>query len=132
MLAVRLSVSFGEGNYLRDVKLQHDGKIIAAGFSKPGTGNSAGPESFVIARFLGSTPPPIILAASKEGKRLNISGQNFEEGARILINGEIQKTIYESSTVLIGKKAGKFVLPGDKIQVRNPNGITSDEFTYAP
>jgi len=45
---------------------------------------------------------------------------------------QVQKTIYVSSTMLIGKKAGKFVLPGDKVQVRNPTGITSGEFTYVP
>jgi hypothetical protein len=32
---------------------------------------------------------------------------------------------------LIAKKAGKKVKPGDKLQVRNPNGPVSPEFIFA-
>jgi hypothetical protein len=33
-------------------------------------------------------------------------------------------------TALIGKKAGKRVKAGDRVQVRNPNGTLSKEFTF--
>jgi len=127
----KVSVNFGVSDYIRAVTLQPDGNVLAAGFTIADP-DIVGPRRIVIARFLGSTPPPIIVAAIKKGKKLKISGQNFEEGARILLNGEIQQTIYVSSTILTGKKAGKFVSAGDKIQVGNPNGVTSSEFTYIP
>jgi len=31
---------------------------------------------------------------------------------------------------LIGKKVGKKIKPGDKLQVRNPNGSVSAEFNF--
>jgi hypothetical protein len=51
----------------------------------------------------------------------------------ILINGEEQRTRNDDQnpkTALIGKKAGKKIQLGDKIQVRNANGSTSQEFTF--
>jgi hypothetical protein len=52
---------------------------------------------------------------------------------RILPNGAEQKTKNDPQnlqTALIGKKAGKKVKPGDKLQVRNPNGTLSQEFIF--
>jgi hypothetical protein len=71
--------------------------------------------------------------ASVSGKKLIIAGENFDDGAVILINGESQKTRNDDQdpqTTLIGKKAGKKVKPGDRIQVRNPDGAISDEFIF--
>ena len=31
---------------------------------------------------------------------------------------------------LIGKKAGKKIKPGDRLQVRNPDGFLSEQFTF--
>jgi hypothetical protein len=67
------------------------------------------------------------------GKKLFIVGENFEPGARILLNGEEQKTLNDDQnpkTALIGKKAGKKIRTGDKLRVRNPNGALSEEFTF--
>jgi photosystem II stability/assembly factor-like uncharacterized protein len=77
--------------------------------------------------------PVRISSASVEGKRLFVFGENFEPGAVILLNGEEQKTRNNDAnpkTTLIGKKAGKKINPADKIQVRNPNGTVSQEFTF--
>src|SRR5262249_51462200 len=77
--------------------------------------------------------PVRIASAAVGGKKLFIFGENFDPGAVILINGEPQKTISDESnpkTALIAKKAGKKVKPGDKLQVRNPNGSISQEFTF--
>ncbi|MFY9611076.1 MAG: hypothetical protein WAU45_21000 [Blastocatellia bacterium] len=68
------------------------------------------------------------------GKKLFVYGENFEIGAVILLNGKEQKTRASSGQrdiFLIGKKVGKRIRPGDKLQVRNPNGSLSQEFTFA-
>ena len=54
-------------------------------------------------------------------------------GAVILLNGEEEKTRNDDqnpSTRLIGKKAGKKIKAGDKLQVRNPDGTLSEEFSF--
>jgi titin len=68
----------------------------------------------------------------RSGKKLMVEGANFDSGAKILINGAQQKTSYESSARVIGKKAGKKIKSGDKVQVRNSDGTLSNEWTYSP
>jgi YVTN family beta-propeller protein len=75
-------------------------------------------------------PAPIVTGAEISGKVLTVFGENFINGAKVLINGEKQKTRFESSVTLIAKKAGKKLKPGDNLQVRNPDGTTSPEFLY--
>jgi TolB protein len=77
--------------------------------------------------------PVIITSASVTGKKLFVGGENFDPGAVILLNGEEQITKNDGDnpkTVLIGKKAGKKIQSGDKLQVRNPNGSRSQEITF--
>lgn len=77
--------------------------------------------------------PVRIDRASVSGKKLFIVGENFDPGAVILLNGEQQRTKNDPlnpKTSLIGKKAGKKVIPGEKLQVRNLNGSLSAEFTF--
>jgi len=65
------------------------------------------------------------------GKKLFVFGDNFDNGSVILLNGEKQKTKNDGqnwTTVLIGKKAGKKIKAGDRIQVRTSNGKVSSEF----
>ncbi|MFY9607071.1 MAG: kelch repeat-containing protein [Blastocatellia bacterium] len=78
---------------------------------------------------------PVISLASVARKNLFVVGENFDSGAVILINGLEQKTRNDSEnpqTRLIGKKAGKKknLKPGDRIQVRNPSGTTSQGFIF--
>jgi hypothetical protein len=50
-----------------------------------------------------------------------------------LRNGAEQKTKNDPQnlqTALIGKKAGKKIRPGDRVQVRNPDGALSEEFIF--
>jgi Viral BACON domain len=88
------------------------------------------------ARFLTVTQagaPVKINNATVSGKKLFVTGENFDAGAVILLNGEEQKTgndVQNPTTTLIGKKAGKKLKPGDKLQVRNPNGSLSQQFTF--
>jgi hypothetical protein len=76
--------------------------------------------------------PRITGQPQRSGKKLIITGENFSNGAKILINGSEQKTIYESATRLVGKKAGKKIKAGDKVRVRNSDGTSSNEVTYSP
>ncbi|MEW6211782.1 MAG: hypothetical protein AB1631_25725, partial [Acidobacteriota bacterium] len=78
------------------------------------------------------TPGPRIISVTRNGKKLFVDGQMFDSGAKILLNGSQQKTRYESATRLIGKKAGKKIKPGDRVQVRNSDGSLSNEVTYSP
>ena len=69
------------------------------------------------------------------GKRLIVFGQGFKEGAKILVNGEQQKTLIDDTspwTNVIGKKSGKFIAQGQTVtlQVVNPDGALSQEFRF--
>ena len=90
--------------------------------------------SFDFARwFAPAVAPPRITSASVRGKKLFVLGENFDDGAVILLNGEAQKTLNDDNAPdsrLIGKKAGNKITPGDKLQVQNPNGLKSAEFTF--
>ncbi|MEW6209570.1 MAG: hypothetical protein AB1631_14470, partial [Acidobacteriota bacterium] len=78
------------------------------------------------------SPGPRITAITRSGKKLFVDGQMFDSNAKILLNGSQQKTKYESATRVIGKKAGKKIKPGDRVQVRNSDGTLSNEVTYSP
>jgi N-acetylneuraminic acid mutarotase len=79
-------------------------------------------------------PAPRIISASVAGKKLFITGENFDAGAVLLLNGAEQITKQSAETpqtMLIGKRAGKKVKAGDRLQVRNPAGSLSAEFTFS-
>jgi hypothetical protein len=76
-----------------------------------------------------------IKSASVVGKKLLVFGQGIQDGARLLLNGEQQKTINDESsptTNLNAKKAGKKVSRGQTVmlRLRNPDGTTSPEFRF--
>ena len=78
---------------------------------------------------------PLITGVFRTGKKMFLYGFNFDGGSVILLNGEQQKTLHDESNlqgILIGKKLGKWVQPGDKIQVRTSLGALSAEYTYTP
>lgn len=78
---------------------------------------------------------PLITGAVRDGKKLFVYGINFDGGAVILMNGEQQKTLHDGDnprTILIGKKAGKWIQPGDMLRVRSSSGALSPEYTYTP
>jgi hypothetical protein len=75
----------------------------------------------------------LINNATVLGKKLFVTGENFDTNAVILLNGEKQKTLNDElnpRTRLIGSKTGKRIKPGDKLQVRNPNGTVSQKFNF--
>jgi hypothetical protein len=78
---------------------------------------------------------PKVMDARLKGKKLILTGENFDPGSVIVINGEPQKTKSDSDspgTRLIAKKAGKNI-PGDavvSIQVLNTAGVSSAAFGF--
>ena len=76
---------------------------------------------------------PRVTEARLNGKKLVVFGENFSEGAIIIIDGEPAKTRNDTdnpSGVLIAKKAGKWIPPGKivKIAVLNKTGALSLTF----
>jgi hypothetical protein len=82
----------------------------------------------------GSAAIPRIFSASLSGKKLFITGENFQQGAKVEMNGESQKTNNEEdfSHTLRCKKAGKKITPGVPVTlvVRNPDGARSAPFEF--
>jgi len=78
---------------------------------------------------------PIVFNASVSGKKLFVSGFNFDSGAKIYLNEGKQKTANDGespSTLLIGKKAGKLIAKGQTVtlQVKNSDGRVSEPFSF--
>jgi hypothetical protein len=78
---------------------------------------------------------PRIIAVIVSGKMLIVAGEAFAQGAVVLLNGEEQKTKNDetkATTMLVARRAGKSIAPGQRvvIQVRNPDGTLSDEFSF--
>ena len=79
---------------------------------------------------------PRVTACALTGKHLIVDGEGFDEGATILLNGEAQSTkdsAANPTTMLLAKKAGKQIAPGQSvtIQVRNGDGTLSNELGFA-
>jgi N-acetylneuraminic acid mutarotase len=109
----------------------NNGKVLVTGGLSNNTLNSIlrSAELYVP----GATVAPKIFSATVKGRKLLVAGENFDTGAVILLNGEEQKTRNDDqdlTTKLISKKAGKKLRPGDRLQVRNPDGTLSEEFTF--
>jgi hypothetical protein len=95
----------------------------------------AGLSANVSAATIQSEPAPKIINVRRDGKRLIVSGESFQMGAKIVVNGEPQKTRNDEdnpNALLIAKKAGKH-LPANAvitIQVENPVASKSDPFAF--
>jgi photosystem II stability/assembly factor-like uncharacterized protein len=92
-------------------------------------------QSNTLVQALAYLLPPIIGRVSIVGKDLIVTGANFDTGAVILLNGEKQKTTFTDITeqvVLVGKKLGKRIKPGETItlQVQNGSGLVSEPFAF--
>ncbi len=94
--------------------------------------NGGGQADLFVARIKSN---PVIDGASISGKNLIVTGHGFDNGAKIVVNDEDQKTQYDDqnpSHVLIGKKVGKRIASGQNvvIRVRNVDGALSNELHY--
>jgi glucose/arabinose dehydrogenase len=71
---------------------------------------------------------PQIISVMVEGRNVIVSGQNFDSGAVILVDGQSVRTRHETDpNTLTGKKLLKFLTPGQpvNIQVQDSNGMVS-------
>jgi hypothetical protein len=78
---------------------------------------------------------PRAFRAFVDGKDLIVTGDGFEDGTVILLNGEVQKTRVDAQNPrnrLIGKKVGKKIAPGQTVavRVRNPDGLSSNQIIF--
>ena len=96
------------------------------------TANGGGAADLFIAKIRSG---PTITNAMVDAKRLLVFGGGFDNRAKILIDGEEQKTVNDEqkpATALIGTKAGKKIKRGQTVtlQVRNADGTLSNEFGF--
>ena len=119
---------FGDTDTAFAAAIQSDGKILVAGLSVVDSISR-----FAIARY--EVSKPRIISASASGKRLTVSGEDFDAGAVILVNGKEQSTTNDPQTpnmILLSKKGAKKIRPGATvlIQIRNGDGALSQEFSF--
>jgi Galactose oxidase, central domain/Kelch motif len=122
--------SLNTGRASHTMTLLANGRVLVAG------GRDYDYDALSSAELFGSsTALPQITGASISGKKLFVEGQNFDAGARIILNDERQKTANDeltATTLLIGKKAGNWIGFGEtvRLKVRNSDGTESAEFSY--
>jgi hypothetical protein len=95
--------------------------------------NGGGAADIFIARIMTG---PRINGALIDGKKLIVTGSGFDQGAKVLVDGQEQKTRNDDqnpSGVLIANKAGKKIKPGRTVtlQVRNSDGALSNELRFS-
>jgi hypothetical protein len=123
--------SLNTGRVFHTMTQLANGKVLVAG------GITADYDGLTSAELF-DTPKiktPQITGASISGKKLFVEGQNFDVGAKIILNDEKQKTANDEltpATLLIGKKAANWIGLGEtvRLKVRNSDGTESAEFSY--
>ncbi|MEW6207232.1 MAG: FG-GAP-like repeat-containing protein [Acidobacteriota bacterium] len=130
-LGIREVTTDGNGNAVFTVSFEHP-----AGFNGGWINSTATDPIGNTSEFSGCIEVPnrsvlAITIVTRRGKKLIVEGRNFDSGAKILINGQEQRTRFNSSTKLTGRKAGRKVNRGDKIRVRNSDGTLSNEITIS-
>jgi hypothetical protein len=126
------------------IALDKDGGIYVTGNAAlnfpttPGAVSiSRGATSTFIAKF--EIEPgllPRIINAAISGKKLMITGENFADGAVLLIDGNPLTATADNqnpATLLkVNKKKIKNVAPGQTVtlQIQNPDGMLSPEFSF--
>jgi beta-glucanase (GH16 family) len=112
---------------------------VAVGGSFPGSPDATTtfPQTMVVDYvrvYADSRFAPKINNVQAAKKNLVVSGDNFDLGATILLNGDAQKTLRDdvATGMLVGKKVAKRIDSGQavRIQVQNGDGQTTAEFTY--
>jgi hypothetical protein len=130
--AVGLSVDASGNAYVLGQTDSRDFPLSSASQQVFGGGSS----DVFIAKIREATGGFRITSASVSGKMLIVNGEGFSAGAKIILNGEVQKKTANDeqnpTTTLIALKAGKLIARGQSVtlQVRNPDGSLSNVFTF--
>lgn len=138
----------GQLDYGRAATIDAVGNIYVVGMTKssgwptlsPVQSTLGGGWDGVLAKFTvaagGPSLIPRITGASVSGKKLFVTGENFDPGAAIILNDKKEKKVFNDlqnpTTLLVARKAGKKIAVGDtvRLQVRNPNGAQSEVFSF--
>jgi hypothetical protein len=79
---------------------------------------------------------PLILGAAVDGRKLLVTGVNFDQKAKLFMDGVKQKKVSGDpgnlGTVIVAKKSGKKIAPGQTVmlQVKNQDGLMSPGFPF--
>lgn len=110
--------------------------LYAAGNQANNNGLNTGDQIYTAAHVILSGPPEIVNARI-EGKKLIVTGENFDTGAEVFMDGVKQKKTgnfdpFNLARVLISNKSGKKIKRGQTVslQVRNPDGMLSPTFSF--
>jgi pimeloyl-ACP methyl ester carboxylesterase len=119
----------------RVVSVSPDGAIEARGIGEATILVTYSGATYTVKVTVVDSAKPRITTASIIGKKLILTGEQFDDGAKILMDGDQQKSANDDqnpATTLIGKKAGRFIAPGQTVvlMVRNSDGSLSNGFSF--
>ncbi|MEW6126893.1 MAG: FG-GAP repeat protein [Acidobacteriota bacterium] len=120
------------------VALNNDEMLIGTPQKSPSGANTQQPGAvYVFALTPADSQTPQIQSVQVKGKKLLVTGVNFESPTEIYVNGERQKKtandIDNPTTLVIAAKSGRWIAPGQTvmIQVKNTaSGKVSSEIMY--
>ncbi|MBI3652298.1 MAG: hypothetical protein HY231_14850 [Acidobacteria bacterium] len=114
--------------------------FYAAGNQANNNNNNTGDQIYTTSLTINppaaSSGTPRITNARVQGKQLIVSGENFDIGATLFMNGaRVKKTGNDETTpatVLIARKGGNLIAPGQTValQVKNTDGTASENFSF--
>jgi glucose/arabinose dehydrogenase len=123
--------------WLDDKSQQEWGRPVAAAVDQKGNMFISDDASGTIYKLTGPSgvgPGPAISSAMVDRKNLLVTGQNFDPGSVVLVNGADWLTLHDDQNpgTLVAKKAAKRIASGQRVvlQVRNSNGVLSSEFSF--
>jgi len=112
--------------------------LYAAGNQANNDGTNSGDQIYTATATINppSAGTPEITGAAVNGKKLVVSGVNFDIGASVFMDGKKQKKTSNDegapSTTLVAKKSGKNIARGATVilEVRNLDGVMSEPFSF--
>jgi len=123
--------------WLDDASQQAWGRPVASAVDQQGNLYVSDDASGTIYKLTGPSdagPAPVISVVSVDRKNLLVTGQNFDPGSVVLVNGADWRTLHDDQNpgTLTAKKAAKQIASGQRVvlQVRNSNGMLSSEFNF--
>jgi hypothetical protein len=139
---VKLTANDGVAADLLGSTIATDGKFTIVGAPQKfvNSGNPVDTQAHGTAYLFGDVAnddTPKIIDVKVKGKKLIVTGENFQSPSFVYLNGEKQKKSANDelspTTVVIGLKAGKLIAPGQTVSIQVKNDTTgklSDEFIF--